>query len=339
MTQTSAESGSGPWMDGFAQLQSWAILATWSLRLISESVSSKIVFDAEGPEKVRLYFRDDGVIIFEFPSPSKYSGGEIPKYQLDPGNRVPQSIEVLIDRRDSIRDQRARYVNGLLACFNAAIRPTNAFTPPLTKANYMVAYREGSQWSVRNIAPPWGSPGVPNASSRAFTVPSDELRRSVELFCRMFDLVGEVGYDLLNLLYRAAFLCSQHDFQGSVALAWTVIEKAQNILWDRFLRTGYKTVNPNTQITGRRRKLLMGSRDYTASVRSQVLSLAQLYSDDELNGIDKVRGKRNAFMHNLEAVAPMDASNAIVWALHMIGKVLGTEFFFSPTYASWDTND
>ena len=149
--------------------------------------------------------------------------------------------------------------------------------------------------------------------------------------------MGDAAYDLLGLLYRAAFQCWQHDFEGSLTLAWAVIEKAQNVLWDQFLTTGYQTVNPNTKISGKRRDLLKGNRDYTASVRSQVLSLARIYSDSELNQIDEVRRKRNASMHNLEAIAPKEAMNAANCAVLVVGKVLDAQFWFSPTFGSWDT--
>jgi hypothetical protein len=284
-----------------------------------------------GPEDIQLLFRADGVVIFDFSKSLPYSGGEIPRFQLDEGNVWPREIQRrYLKPREDIRERRAIYVNAFLACFNTALTPTGRLTAPFSSMNYLQAHQTGGNWVLNT-----GGQKLAPMCGRAFTVQAGDLIAAADLFRRDIGIETGVRFDLFGLYYRSAFHSQSHDFQGCLALAWVVIEKCQNILWNRFISGGYKSVNPQTQIDSNRKQALSNGRDYTASIKGQILSLAGIFTDQELSDVDAVRRLRNSFMHNLERVDVQAAVHALHVAGTLISKVLGTRFHLSGGPPSW----
>jgi hypothetical protein len=196
--------------------------------------------------------------------------------------------------------------------------------------NYLQAHQTDGNWVLNT-----GGQTLAPMCGRAFTVKAGDLIAVADLFRREIEIETGVRFDLFGLYYRSAFHSQSHDFQGCLALAWVVIEKCQNILWNRFISGGYKSVNPQTQIDRNRKQALSSGRDYTASIRSQILSLAGIFTDQELSEVDEVRRMRNSFMHNLERIEAQAAFDAQHVAGAMISKVLGTRFHLFGGPSSW----
>ncbi len=129
----------------------------------------------------------------------------------------------------------------------------------------------------------------------------------------------EFCLETLGLFYRAAFNLNHHEFRTVLVLGWTIIEGGQEVLWKQFVNGGYKRINPHSEIKGKRKELLLDDRNYTASIKSQILGLAGEYSDSELERIDKVRRRRNSFMHSMKPVSMSDAFEAM-WACGVVAK-------------------
>lgn len=316
-------------------LEPYGVQATTTLRLCfatNDPPMNRVVFNIAGPESVSIAVMDTGVLIFDFSHSVSHSGGAVSEYKLDHGNNVPTIAQKQIQARNNIRDRRAIYVNAFLSCFNSVIQ-SNRLTPPMTQENYILV-RASDRGMELHCAT---SPALLHPISYMVEPVSHEMlaevmRLSIEAYLRAPDIF----YDLLEMLYRAAFQCTQHDFQGSLVLSWVVIEKAQNALWKNFITTGYKNVNPNTNIGGHRRDILLTDHNYTAAIKSQILSLSGLYNDQELKSIDDVRKARNKLMHNLSRVDLIGAMNATTCAMSMASKVLGERIYFQVSPTSWD---
>ena len=293
---------------------------------------NKVVFNIAGPEKVSIAVMDTGVLIFDFSNSIDYSGGAVSEYKLDFGNNVPASAQKQMQTRSNIRDRRAIYVNAFLSCFNSVIQ-SNQLTPPMTQENYILVRASERGMELHCATSPAPLHPISYVSEPvSHKMLSEVMRLSIEAHLRAPD----VFYDLLEMLYRAAFQCTQHDFQGSLALSWVVIEKAQNALWRTFVTAGYKNVNPNTNVGGDRKKTLLTDHNYTAAIKSQILSLSGIYNDQELEDIDGVRKARNKLMHNLLRVDSKGAMGAATCAMSMASKVLGECIYFQISPRSWD---
>jgi hypothetical protein len=129
------------WIEAYPPLPAYAIQATSVHRLVEDTTDEangqKIVHIESGREDIQLLFRADGVVIFDFSKCRLYSGGEIPRFQLDEGGRWPREIERrYLKPREDIRERRAIYVNAFLACFNAALTPTGRLAAPFSSMNH-----------------------------------------------------------------------------------------------------------------------------------------------------------------------------------------------------------
>src|SRR6185312_5338560 len=136
----------------------------------------------------------------------------------------------------------------------------------------------------------------------------------------------KVGFELISMLYRAAYQQQLFDYEGCLAHAWVVLEQAQNILWKEFINSGYKKNNPYSSMTKDRRKNLLSDRNYTAAIKGQILALSGVYNDDLISKVDSVRRLRNAYMHNLRRLDSRQATEALHAAALVSSKALGERF-------------
>lgn len=320
-------------MTAQGELQSYGIQATTTVRLCFSHNSPPIgslVFNMAGPEHVEIAVLDCGVLIFDFSKSKNYSGGKVSEYKLEPGNRVPRSAEKEMETRNKIRNMRAIYVNAFLACFNSVVQ-SNTLTPPMTQENYIIASNVSGRVELHGYVHPL-HPISYVCEPVQYQMLAEVQRLSIDAYLR----VPELSYDLLEMLYRASFQCTQHDFQGSLALSWVVIEKIQNVLWKRFVMGGYKAINPNTNIIGKRKEYLLTDHNYTASIKTQILSLTGIYTDQEMIAINDIRSARNKLMHNLARVDDRKAMDAASCAMSMVSRVLHERIHFQAGPVSWD---
>jgi Domain of unknown function (DUF4145) len=74
-------------------------------------------------------------------------------------------------------------------------------------------------------------------------------------------------------------------------------------------------------VSSDRRSKLTGGRDFTASVISEFLSLADVIPFDLFQMLSKVRKVRNDWMHELRPVTRSDANEAVQLAQRMLNFV------------------
>jgi hypothetical protein len=129
---------------------------------------------------------------------------------------------------------------------------------------------------------------------------------------------------IFQILYMAHLLLINNDGSTSLILAWTICENLLRRVWDRYLDEHSEVTLPDGKkikvINSDRRKKLK-SRDYSASVMLEVLSLSGALTPDTYEWVDKVRGKRNRWLHFMEQIATADAHFALFVCAHFLAEV------------------
>lgn len=322
--------------DPYAELPAYAARVTWFLKIgndevVTDANRADVMFQALGPEEVPFLFRRDGIIIFEFQHSDGYRGGSVPSFEVSPEGDRPSETNALIEERERIRERRYRYMNAYMTCFNSVINMSNPLPRASGPDHYLWARQVGSQWTLRDNGA-CELHKVPVASA----ISIDQMRESVIRFASGRQEHYDLSVDILDLVYRLSYHLNNHEFQTSLILCWAVIEQCQNILWSDFIKGGYKNINACSSITGDRKKLLLTDRNFTASIRSQMLALAGIYRDQELKYLDRVRKKRNAFMHGLERISLSDAMFAHYPVEMVVERALGIKIGMFGNPGSWD---
>jgi hypothetical protein len=296
----------------------------------SEADRDRILHSAECSQKVRLHFRPDGIVVFDFSGNAAYCGGDIPAYTTDDCGSAPPHISRLHQKRKGLMYLRARYVNAFLACFNSAKKAVGQLTPPASLQNYIKVLGSGDFWSLQLAEGEHLYDKTPGAF-----ITREEICEGVRLLssARGSDIDETIALDIFSLLYTAAYNIEQHDYDSGLAVCWVITERCQNVLWNRFIEIGYKDINANTVVDTKRRELLT-SRDFTAAIKSQILSFAGVYTDDVLVRLNTARKDRNALVHNLKRANVQQALEAMVVANEVLSLALKTDFRLFPAPGS-----
>jgi hypothetical protein len=322
--------------EGLKELPAYAARATTWYKIVLDDVGEAeralIVQSGVGPQNVPIHFRADGIVIFEFDKSERYSGGVVEPYEVSDGGLTPNSAQRAIEARDAIRERRFRYMTAFLTCFNIALNRSNPLFVPCSSDHYIWARFESGQWRMMDNA----TGGLSDFKGYMGTVDATKLNNAMATFRSIRGDRVEESLQALDLFYRTAFHMSNHEFQTVLILGWALIEACQTIVWENYVRGGYKATNPHSNIIGARLKLLLTDRNFTASIKSQILALSGIFSDLDLEEIDKVRRKRNSFMHGLSTVTVSDAFETMS-ACRVVAKMaLGLELMPFGSPGGWD---
>ncbi len=103
----------------------------------------------------------------------------------------------------------------------------------------------------------------------------------------------------LNLLIHSFTNLGKLEINQSFILSWTIIEQHLNYKWDLLSKDKHLS---------RSRKKKLESRDYTASVKTEMLNLLGYISEEEYRMINGLRKERNNFMHEIIQI-PRESAN------------------------------
>lgn len=133
------------------------------------------------------------------------------------------------------------------------------------------------------------------------------LEKLIELVNLTNQLIkNEKIVDSLNLLIHSFTNLTKGEINQSFILSWTIIEQYLNYKWDNLLNS--------KQISSSRQKKLKG-RNYTASVKTEILNLFDIVKDDEYIILNSLRKKRNQFMHQIMSIPNEIAQESLNLAL------------------------
>lgn len=158
---------------------------------------------------------------------------------------------------------------------------------------------------------------------RMLTIETATLTDSFEQLQRLMAFDSKTPLRLASLFNFAIVSLQDYDYPRSLITLWAIIERLLDAKWTEYIGSqrkrnidGEETVFINSD----RVKKLDG-RDYTASVRTEVLSLLDCLSFDAYKKMESVRRARNGWMHELRDVKMSDAAEAVQVAAELFDSV------------------
>lgn len=289
--------------------------------------------------------RRDGVFLFDFSRWAPAESTEIPGYIPQPGQRIPREItdaENLAERRLALR---TAVMNVHQACLSTAetvihkrstklgepIHPYHTIRPlTLDEQKFdRLSYNDPTESFIRLQMDSIENRQIASLKTRLL-IEQDTLEFSFELLERILDNEFEDLAQLVELLYRAAAEYPEQRFAESLILSWAVCEKLLDRLWRTYI--GENTMGDDgTQRINRKRRDKLSSRDFTASVISEILELNRQLPFPLFQNLETVRQSRNAWLHSLKTVSDHDAAMAVRTTEQFMEHVTGIRMYLSVT--------
>ena len=282
----------------------------------------------------------DGFFVFDFTNWAPGAPVLVPSYTTEEGGVRPVRVTRAEEQAKAHLYKCISVMNAHLACLSSSLSTVQGLAIPLrqvvTPATYLRA--DNSQprpWFV-GLNPSWEPLHAYIEMQAGLLSPSNATVRQVfrqDAVLRSFDLLEHVltysETDLLtlvNLLYLGAVSYTEHDFPTALVLAWTVCERLIRILWDRYISENSEITHENgkkVQVVNSKGKDKLKGRDYTASVMTEVLSIARVIDYEMYKRVDQVRSVRNGWLHSLDAISDRQASIALQTSQDFLAAVSG----------------
>ena len=109
-------------------------------------------------------------------------------------------------------------------------------------------------------------------------------------------------FNTLLLLIHSHTNLLNGEINQSFILSWTILEQYLNFIWNLVLK--------KKEISGKRKKKLEG-RDYTASVKTEMLNVLGYITKKDYIVLDELRSMRNKFMHETTHISREKAIQSI----------------------------
>lgn len=148
---------------------------------------------------------------------------------------------------------------------------------------------------------------------RMLVIESETIDESFSELSRLLAKDDRTPLRLVSLFNFAMVSLQDHDYPRSLITSWAIIERLLDLKWSDYMKEHRKKIINGKEvpfINVDRLKKLEG-RDYTASVRTEMLSLLEALPFDVYKDMENVRKVRNGWMHELKQVEMSDALNAI----------------------------
>ncbi|HZG39076.1 MAG TPA: hypothetical protein VEZ50_10385 [Nodosilinea sp.] len=126
----------------------------------------------------------------------------------------------------------------------------------------------------------------------------------------------------VNLLHRVAKALSEHNlrsYDNSLVMSWFLLETYINTKWEELLES--------RNILGKRKATLKG-RDYTASVKTEILEMHNLITLSRYEQLNRIRKARNDIAHNFgsRSATRQESGEALMLVQEIIEERLNLKF-------------
>ncbi len=148
---------------------------------------------------------------------------------------------------------------------------------------------------------------------RIETVPTQAMEASLGLLGAILEK-GDQIVGLVDLMLRAAAAYTDHNFSLSLIQSWAVSEALVRRMWARYVdENREREIHGSTEtfINAERKLWLTESRDITASVMIEMLSITDVVPLDVYEQLGKARRARNRWLHGLVQPPAEEAQNAL----------------------------
>ncbi|EKV03621.1 hypothetical protein Lepto7375DRAFT_5927 [Leptolyngbya sp. PCC 7375] len=315
------------------------------IKTAPESEFIKDVYRTQLSQGIRVRVRRDGVFVFDCSSWEPGQSTEIPGCEWMSGQRklIPKEIteaEALVEQRAY---KRIQLLTAHLAClgtvFGGGMQQVVAPQPKFIMTlghfeqndllRFLNSLEPGQSYSYNNLILFRTAPGyrVPDQFKR-IELSIEVIESSFCLLREILDSEHENILELIELLYKSVYNYTCHHFAESLILSWAICESLLNLKWSQYIAN--KRSEPNragisdnaTRINSDRKQKLEG-RDYTASIKSEMLELEEEISHDLFRDLNAVRSARNNWLHSLDGVSMSDAQKAIKTAKEFLDFTTG----------------
>ncbi|MEU1731404.1 hypothetical protein [Streptosporangium sp. NPDC020145] len=130
--------------------------------------------------------------------------------------------------------------------------------------------------------------------------------------------------ELAALIGRALTSSAESDFPAAVVMGWSACEFFIHKKWREYYsksiqgRTG---VLPSSKDSD-----LLSGRDFTASIVTQILRVANLLSEGEVTSLNQVRKQRNDWAHSIKSPRREASVQVVELAVRLFAEAYGVEF-------------
>lgn len=282
---------SGNTIDYYLEPNCWIIDAPpdSAKRTIAKNEWEEIVFTDELKSGIKVQVAREGLFMFDLSNGPE----NLRPLQTDKPSQHDQEILTL---------NRLRFLHAHIASLHSAVREQNE------GIFYKMLVNPNQSW-VFNIF----SFRVPAFRGAFPVISSSNLKRAGELT----DLIITTKHDdtalLVDLVLHSCKYFEEIKFELSLIASWTALERLLNDAWKHYIDSSGQRLPPQIapQINKNRRKKLVEGRDYSASVITEILSLAGVFPHATYEAIDRVRRSRNDWVHGLKSVSEDDAYDSI----------------------------
>lgn len=268
----------------------------------------------DGRIGIGVHFTRDGLIVFDF---SEWPEGEsvtIPAYEIKRGKAKPKEVAQAENKLIEKVINRANAANVFQACLSSAIITEEKFSHPITHPINPSNIK--SCHDIRSVL----HTDERNFEKRSSLINKKTLFHATGLFTALIN--NNILRQLCVSLYKAHWEFNQFNYTGATIESWVVLEKLINMLWEKYI-TSSKT--KGVKINSERKEKLTG-RDFSASIITEILSLAIIIDNKTYNTLTKVRQARNHWMHGLKNIQEQDAINALNLSCELYSDVIERDF-------------
>ncbi len=268
---------------------------------------------------LRVFALRCGVLGFDF---SYWPAGNLQALPTETNDQT-LSGEDIHKLLSSVKLHRAMLCNIHLACLYTTLTQHDR----KIKATQILGPNDLLSLDKRNVENIARAAIVPRRSREIMW--SMSLRDSVQL---LDDLLQRNDADLLaviDLYAHSIHALDDHNYGLAVSLAWTVTEKLLLKMWHAYVDTNRQRTIGGVQVPfineERKKVLLAKGGSYTASVKSEILSLLDVLPFDIYGDMKTVRQGRNDWMHSLKPATLKTARQAVDVARRMLAHVEGID--------------
>ena len=283
----------------------------------------------------------DGTFLFDFSSWSDAPQIKIPGYrQPDGPHRLPSESAAAEMKSEEYAVIRAQVMNVHQACLATSelrVKRRSAqmgfpVSPTCTLKGLgfidSLCYRDSvsdTRAIMRNVLN--NKDSVPRKSSFPRRVLEPEIiEHSLDLLDEILSKNDRELIQLIESSYFAACNCVEGRLGEAVTLAWGVCEQLLTLMWDELVSDR----SDNNRMPSSRRARLV-SRDYSASVISEILEITCRLDYQTYRLLDKARKSRNDWAHKMKEPSSSEVLAAIRGMERLFQQVKGVDISFQIT--------
>lgn len=314
-----------------------------SVLTLNANVHNQVVFEQSLSCGIKTYVQRDGTVLFDFSSWNLAPQVIILGYQK-PGLRVPYTVPKETTRAENKAERyaviRAQVMNVHQACLVTSERvvkrrsaqmgfPVTAWQTlkgiNVSSASHYRQNPENMRDIARNFLNNRHNISMDHPIQRR-VIELDVLEHSMNLLDMILDSNEVILIQMIEAIYLATFRFYENRFGESITLAWGVCEQLISSIWATML----DDIRDDNRMPRTRRKQLV-SRDYTASVISEILEINGLIDYDLLRLLNKVRKSRNKWSHEMKEPEEREVHDSIKVSQSLLERTKGIRLELYPS--------